>query len=270
MSEKIQQTVNHILTTIKTKPEVGIILGSGLGGLANEISVEHSLSYPEIPNFPVSTVAGHSGKLIFGKLSGKNVVVMQGRFHFYEGYSMQEITFPVRVMKFLGIKNLLISNAAGGVNPQYRIGDLMILRDHINLMPGNPLIGKNDETLGPRFPDMSEPYSHSLISRAKEIAEKKNIRAHVGVYAAVSGPTFETRAEYRYIRTIGADAVGMSTVPEAIVAVHMQLPCCAFSVITDLGGGDEQVPVSHHDVLKAAEEAGGKLAVIVKELITTL
>jgi purine-nucleoside phosphorylase len=182
---------------------------------------------------------------------------------------MQEITFPVRVMKYLGIKNLIISNAAGGVNPEYRIGDLMIIRDHINLMPGNPLIGKNDENLGPRFPDMSEPYSKKLISRALEIAEKKNIRAHSGVYAAVSGPTFETQAEYRYIRTIGADAVGMSTVPEAIVAVHMQLPCCAFSVITDLGGGDEQVPVSHQDVLKAAEEAGSKLAIIVKELIAT-
>lgn len=270
MSEKIQQTVNHILSIIKTKPEVGIILGSGLGGLVKEISIEHSLAYSDIPNFPVSTVIGHQGKLIFGKLSGKNVVVMQGRFHFYEGYSMQDITFPVRVMKFLGIKNLFISNAAGGVNPDYEIGDVMIIHDHINLMPGNPLIGKNDEALGTRFPDMSEPYNKKLISRAKEIAEEKNIRAHVGIYAAVSGPTFETQAEYCYIRAIGGDAVGMSTVPEAIVAAHMKLSCLAVSVITDLGGGDEQVAVSHLDVLKAAEEAGGKLTIIFKELIALL
>ncbi|HLG36010.1 MAG TPA: purine-nucleoside phosphorylase [Bacteroidia bacterium] len=270
MSEKIQQTVSHILSLVKTKPVAGIILGSGLGGLVKEISVEHSLGYSDIPNFPVSTVAGHQGKLIFGKLSGKNVVVMQGRFHFYEGYSMQEITFPVRVMKFLGIKNLFISNAAGGVNPAYQIGDLMIIRDHINLMPSNPLIGKNSESLGLRFPDMSEPYNKNIISRAKEIAERKNIRAHVGVYAAVSGPTFETQAEYRYIRTIGGDAVGMSTVPEAIVAVHMKLSCFAVSVITDLGGMEEQVPVSHLDVLKAAEEAEGKLTHIFKELISSL
>ena len=270
MSEKIQQTVNHILSIVRTKPEAGIILGSGLGGLAKEILVEHSLSYSEIPNFPVSTVAGHQGKLIFGKLSGKNIVVMQGRFHFYEGYSMQEITFPVRVMKMLGIKNLFISNAAGGVNPDYKIGDLMFIRDHINLMPSNPLIGKNDESLGTRFPDMSEPYNRKLISLAEKTAEQKNIRAHTGVYAAVSGPTFETHAEYKYIRAIGGDAVGMSTVPEAIVAAHMNLSCFAVSVITDLGGMDEQTPVSHLDVLKAAQEAEGKLTIIIKELLTSL
>lgn len=270
MSEKIQQTVNHILSVVKTKPEVGIILGSGLGGLVKGISVEHSISYRDIPNFPVSTVVGHQGKLIFGKLAGKNVVVMQGRFHFYEGYSMQEVTFPVRVLKFLGIKNLFISNAAGGVNPAYQIGDLMIIRDHINLMPSNPLIGENDEKFGPRFPDMSEPYNKKLIGKAKKIAEQKNIAAHVGVYAAVSGPTFETQAEYRYIRTIGADAVGMSTVPEAIVAVHMKLSCFAVSVITDLGGMEEQTPVSHEEVLNAAQEAEGKLTQIFQELISSL
>jgi purine-nucleoside phosphorylase len=270
MSEKIQQTVSHILSVVKTKPEVGIILGSGLGGLVKEISIEHSLSYSDIPNFPVSTVTGHSGKLIFGKLAGKNVAAMQGRFHFYEGYSMQEVTFPVRVLKFLGIKNLFISNAAGGVNPAYQIGDLMIIRDHINLMPSNPLIGKNDDLHGPRFPDMSEPYSKELIERAKKIAEQKKIRAHSGVYTAVSGPTFETQAEYRYIKAIGGDAVGMSTVPEAIVAAHMKLFCFAVSVITDLGGMEEQTQVSHEEVLEAAEAAESKLTLIFKELISSL
>lgn len=270
MSENIQQTIEYIQSVVKTKPEVGIILGSGLGGLVKEISVEHTLNYSDIPNFPVSTVVGHSGKLIFGKLSGKNVVVMQGRFHFYEGYNMKEVTFPVRVMKFLGIKNLFISNAAGGVNPKYQIGDLMIIRDHINLMPSNPLIGKNDDALGPRFPDMSEPYNKKLISQALKIAEQKNIRAHAGVYTGVPGPTFETQAEYRYIRVIGGDAVGMSTVPEVIAAVHMKLSCFAVSVITDLGGMEEQVPVSHEEVLKAAHEAEGKLTIIVKELLQSL
>jgi purine-nucleoside phosphorylase len=235
-----------------------------------EISVEHSISYADIPNFPVSTVAGHGGKLIFGKLSGKNVVVMQGRFHFYEGYTMQEITFPVRVMKFLGIKNLFISNAAGGVNPSYKIGDLMFIRDHINLMPSNPLIGRNDESLGPRFPDMSEPYDKTLIQKAKQIAKQKNIRAHAGVYTGVTGPTFETGAEYKYIRAIGGDAVGMSTVPEVVVAAHMKLPCFAVSVITDLGGMDELTPISHLDVLKAAGEAESKLTVIIKELLKSI
>jgi purine-nucleoside phosphorylase len=269
MLEKIHQTVSSIRSTVKTIPEAGIILGSGLGGLVKEISVEHSINYSDIPNFPVSTVAGHKGKLIFGKLSGKNVVVMQGRFHFYEGYTMQEITFPVRVMKFLGIRNLFISNAAGGINPSFQIGDLMFIRDHINLMP-NPLVGKNDESLGPRFTDMSEPYSKALLLKAKQVAEQNNIRAHTGVYTAVTGPTFETVAEYKYIRTIGGDAVGMSTVPEVIVAAHMKLPCFAVSVITDLGGMDELTPVSHEDVLKAAAEAENKLTLIIKELLKNI
>jgi purine-nucleoside phosphorylase len=270
MQEKIQQTVNHILSVVETKPDVGIILGSGLGGLVNEIATEHSIAYSDIPNFPVSTVAGHSGKLIFGKLGGKNVVAMQGRFHFYEGYSMQEITFPVRVLKFLGIKNLFISNAAGGVNPAFKVGDLMIIRDHINLMPSNPMIGKNDDSLGPRFPDMSEPYNKKLIVMAQKIVKEKNIRAHTGVYTSVSGPTFETQAEYKYIRAIGGDTVGMSTVPEAIVAAHMKLSCFAVSVITDLGGMEEPTPVSHEEVLHAAKEAEGKLTLLFKELISSL
>jgi purine-nucleoside phosphorylase len=269
MPGKIQQTINSIQSMVKTVPEAGIILGSGLGGLVKEISIEHSIDYSDIPNFPESTVVGHPGKLIFGKLSGKNVVVMQGRFHFYEGYSMQEITFPVRVMKFLGIKNLFISNAAGGMNPAFKIGDLMFIKDHINLMP-NPLIGKNDESLGVRFPDMSEPYNKILIQKAKQIAEQNNIRAHTGVYAGVTGPTFETVAEYKYIRAIGGDAVGMSTVPEVIVAAHMKLPCFAVSVITDLGGMDDLVPISHEDVLKAAAEAESKLTVIIKELLKSV
>lgn len=266
MQEKIQQTVSSILNRVQMPLETGIILGSGLGGLVKEIAVEHSINYSDVPNFPVSTVVGHHGKLIFGKLSGKNVVVMQGRFHYYEGYSMQEITFPVRVMKSLGIKNLFISNAAGGVNPSYQIGDLMFIRDHINLMP-NPLIGKNNESLGPRFPDMSEPYSKGLIREAIEIAGRNNIRAHAGVYTAVTGPTFETVAEYKYILAIGGDAVGMSTVPEVITAAHMKLPCFGVSVITDLGGKDELVPISHEEVLKAAREAEGRLTLIVKELL---
>lgn len=269
MLEKIQQTVSGIRSEVKTVPETGIILGSGLGGLVKEILVEHSISYAGILNFPVSTVAGHPGNLIFGKLAGKNVVVMQGRFHFYEGYSMQEITFPVRVMKFLGIKNLFLSNAAGGVNPSYQIGDLMFIRDHINLLP-NPLVGKNDESLGARFPDMSEPYSKALIQKAKHIAAQNNIRAHEGVYTGVTGPTFETVAEYKYIRAIGGDAVGMSTVPEVIVAAHMKLPCFAVSVITDLGGMDDLAPISHEDVLKAADEAQGKLSQIIKELLKNI
>lgn len=269
MQEKIQQTISSIRSTVKSIPEAGIILGSGLGGLVKEISVEHAIDYADIPNFPMSTVVGHQGKLIFGKLSGKNVVVMQGRFHFYEGYSMQEVTFPVRVMKFLGIKNLFISNAAGGMNPSFKIGDLMFIRDHINLMP-NPLVGKNDESLGARFPDMSEPYSKALIQKAKQIATQNNIRAHEGVYTGVTGPTFETVAEYKYIRAIGGDAVGMSTVPEVIAAAHMKLPCFAVSVITDLGGMDNLSPISHLDVLKAAEEAQGKLNLIMKELLKAI
>lgn len=268
MLEKIKQTADFILQKTGFKPDVGIILGSGLGGLTKKIKVEHELNYTDIPNFPVSTVLGHGSKLFMGYLGNTSVVVMQGRFHFYEGYSMEQVTFPVRVLKFLGINKLILSNAAGGMNPNFKVGDLMIIDDHINLMPGNPLIGKNIEELGPRFPDMSAPYDKTLIEKAKSIADAKGYRCHIGVYAAVSGPTFETRAEYKYIRTIGADAVGMSTVPEVIVARHMNLPCFAMSIITDMGGQEHVETITHEEVLKVANEAEIKMTSIVTEMLS--
>lgn len=270
MLDKIKATSEFIRSKTNFKPELAIILGSGLGGLVNEIQIEHSLEYGSIPNFPVSTVQGHSGKLIFGKLGGKNVIAMAGRFHYYEGYTMQEVTFPIRVMIELGIKRLLLSNASGGMNPKYEIGDIVVINDHINLLPSNPLIGKNYDELGPRFPDMSEPYEPGMVDRAKKIADKLGYRAHVGVYAAVSGPCFETPAEYRFIRTIGADVVGMSTVPEVIVGRHAGIPCFAISIVTDLGGFDEAQKVSHEEVLKVATAAEGKMTAIIKELVSSL
>jgi purine-nucleoside phosphorylase len=270
MLEQIKQTADFIEKTINFKPQVGIILGTGLGGLVKEIETHHVLPYEQIPNFPLSTVEGHSGKLIFGKLGGKNVVAMQGRFHYYEGYDMKQVTFPVRVMKYLGIEKLFLSNASGGVNPNFEIGDLMILNDHVNLFPTNPLIGKNYKELGPRFPDMSEPYDHQLIALAKEIANKNNINVQVGSYAGVSGPCLETPAEYRYIRNIGADAVGMSTVPEVIVGRHMGLPCFAISIITDMGVDGRIVKVTHEDVQRVAEKAEPKMTLIMKELISQI
>lgn len=270
MLEKINHTASHIRQQTNFQPDFGIVLGSGLGGLVKEISVQHALDYTSIPNFPVSTVKGHSGKLIFGTLGGKKVIALQGRFHFYEGYSMQEVTFPIRVMIALGIKNLILSNASGGMNPAYKIGDVVIINDHINLMPSNPLIGKNYDELGPRFPDMSEPYDPKMIELAKKIADKKNIRSHTGVYAAVPGPCFETPAEYRYIRTIGADIVGMSTVPEVIIGRHQNIPCFAISIVTDLGGFDEAQKVSHEEVLQVATASEGKMTSIIKDLIAEL
>lgn len=270
MLERINETVEFLKAKTGFEPEVGIILGSGLGGLAAKIEIMHELPYASIKNFPVSTVHGHGSKLILGKLSGKKVIAMQGRFHFYEGYGMQEVGFPVRVMKQLGIKTLLLSNASGGVNPDFKVGDLMILRDHINLMGVNPLIGKNDDRLGPRFPDMSMPYDKKFIETALTIARKLGIRCHTGVYAAVTGPCFETPAEYKYIKAIGADAVGMSTVPETIVARHMNLPVFAASIITDMGGGDHIEVITHEEVLKVATAAEEKLTRIVSELILTL
>ncbi|MEP7170376.1 MAG: purine-nucleoside phosphorylase [Bacteroidota bacterium] len=267
MLEKIKETAQFISEKTNFKPDVGIILGSGLGGLVNKINAEHSLSYSEIKNFPVSTVQGHGSKLIFGTLNGIKIVAMQGRFHFYEGYSMQDVTFPVRVMKLLGIKKLILSNASGGMNSKFKVGDLMIIDDHINLMGSNPLIGKNMDELGPRFPDMSEPYDKIMIQQAKEIAVKNNFRCHMGIYAAVTGPTYETRAEYKYIHTIGADAVGMSTVPEAIVARHMNLPCFAISIITDMGGSDAPEIITHDEVLKVAAAAEEKMTQLISELI---
>ena len=266
MLEKIKETTNFIKSKTTLAPKVGIILGSGLGKLVDDIKVETALPYSEIPNFPVSTVKGHKGQLLFGKVNGTNVVAMQGRFHYYEGYTMEQVTFPVRVLKMLGIEILIVSNASGGVNSKFDIGDIMFITDHINLMP-NPLIGPNIEELGPRFPDMSEAYNKELLSKAKRIARHMNIKYQTGVYAAMTGPTFETPHEYFYIKKIGGDAVGMSTVPEIIVARHMGLKVFAVSVITDLGVENKIVEVSHEEVLEAAENAAGKIKKIVMELI---
>ncbi|MGZ3944828.1 MAG: purine-nucleoside phosphorylase [Mucilaginibacter sp.] len=271
MLESIQQTTSYIKNRIGDfEPEVGIILGTGLGGLVSEIEVEKQLLYANIPDFPISTLEFHSGKLIFGTLAGKKVVAMQGRLHYYEGYTMQQITFPVRVMKMLGIKTLCVSNASGSLNPAFKKGDLMVIDDHINLQHLNPLIGRNENELGPRFPDMSEPYKRSLIKKALEIAKANNITCHKGVYVAVTGPNLETRAEYRYLRIIGGDAVGMSTVPEVIVANHMGLPVFAISVLTDEGFPEELKPVSVEEILAVAYEAEPKMTLILKKLIAGL
>ena len=267
MLAKIQETSSFIRKRMHTNPETAIILGTGLGSLANEITDKYEIKYEEIPNFPISTVEGHSGKLIFGKLGNKDIMAMQGRFHYYEGYSMKEVTFPVRVMRELGIKTLFVSNAAGGMNPDFEIGDLMIITDHINHFPEHPLRGKNID-YGPRFPDMSEAYSHNLIKQAKEIAAEKGIRVVEGVYVGVSGPTFETPAEYKLYRIFGGDAVGMSTVPEVIVARHCGIEVFAMSVITDLGVEGIVEKCSHEDVQRAAEEAQPKMTEIMKRLIT--
>ena len=269
MLEKINQSAQFIQEKTNSTPEVGIILGTGLGGLVREIEITHILEYQNIPNFPVSTVEGHQGKLIFGNLSGKKVVAMQGRFHYYEGYNMQEVTFPVRVMKKLGIKTLVVSNASGGVNPDFEIGDLMIINDHINLIP-NPLVGKHTPEFGARFPDMSETYDKNLIAKADAIAKKNNIKVQKGVYTGVTGPTLETPAEYKYFRIIGSDAVGMSTVPEIIVAHQMGIPCFAISIITDLGVPGRIVKVTHADVQSVAEKAEPLMTLIIKELISEL
>jgi purine-nucleoside phosphorylase len=271
MLESIQRTTNYIKGLLDNfQPEIGIILGTGLGGLVHEIQVEKELLYAEIPDFPLSTVESHSGKLIFGTLSGKKVVAMQGRLHFYEGYSMQQITFPVRVMKMLGIQLLLVSNASGSLNPAIKKGDLMIINDHINLQPDNPLLGVNENALGPRFPDMSEPYKSELIERGLQIAHQERITCHKGVYVAVSGPNLETKAEYRYLRIIGGDVVGMSTVPEVIVANHMNLPVFAVSVVTDEGFDDDLKPVSLDEIVAVAAKAEPLMTAILKRLIAEL
>ena len=271
MLESIQNTTDYIKKRIGDfVPEAGIILGTGLGALVNEIEIEKQLMYSNIPDFPMSTLEFHSGKLIFGTLGGKKVIAMQGRLHYYEGYTMQQITFPVRVMKMLGIKTLFVSNASGSLNPDFKKGDLMIIEDHINLQPMNPLIGRNDAELGPRFPDMSEPYRHDLIEKGLAIAKANNITCHKGVYVAVTGPNLETRAEYKYLRIIGGDIVGMSTAPEVIVANHMGLPVFAISVITDEGFLEVLKPVSLEEILAVAREAEPKLTVILKELIAGL
>ena len=270
MLQTIKNTADYISEKTKFRPEIGIILGTGLGGLVDEIDISHAISYHDIPNFPVSTVEGHSGKLIFGELGGKNVIALQGRFHFYEGYSMNEVVFPVRVMKFLGIEKLIVSNACGGVNPLFEIGDIMLISDHINLFPTNPLIGPNIDELGPRFPDMSEAYSKELITLAEKVAVKNQIKLVKGVYAGLTGPTLETPAEYFYTRAIGADAVGMSTVPEVIAARHMSIPCFGFSVITDLGVPGKIVEVTHQEVQQVAAKAEKKLTVIIKQMLESI
>ena len=267
--EKINEAVNYIQGIYSKKPSVGIVLGSGLENFTNEIKIEKEIPYADIPHFPVSTVKGHRGKLIFGELSGKKVVAMAGRFHYYEGYNTDDIILAIRVFKYLGIETLLLSNAAGATNATYKVGDIMIINDHISMFTPNPLIGKNDEKHGPRFPDMSEPYKIELIEKAKVIAHKNNIDVKEGVYVSVTGPTFETKAEYHMIHLIGADAVGMSTVQEVIAAVHMGLPVFAISVITDLGIGEEK-KVTHEEVLQAAKDAEPKLACIFKELVALL
>lgn len=251
-------------------PRVGIILGSGLGNLSSEIEVEKEIPYEDIPHFPVSTVEGHHGKMIFGKLSGRQVVVLSGRFHYYEGYTPAQVVFPIRVIKFLGVETLLISNAAGGMNRAFRVGDLMIVRDHISLFVVNPLLGKNDPELGPRFPDMSEPYDKRLIEKAKTIATQLGITVHEGVYAGVTGPTFETRAEYKLLHIAGGDAVGMSTVQEVIAARHAGLSVFAMSVFTDLGIREEDNIITHEEVLHAAAAAEPKLTSIFRQLIAAL
>ena len=266
MLQKIQETAEFLKSKMRTSPETAIILGTGLGSLVNEITEKYEIEYKDIPNFPLSTVEGHSGKLIFGKLGNKEIMAMQGRFHFYEGYSMKEVTFPVRVMRELGIKTLFVSNAAGGMNPDFLIGDLMIINDHINFFPEHPLRGKNIP-YGDRFPDMSAAYDKGLIAMAKEIAAEKGIRVVEGIYLGTQGPTFETPAEYRMFHRMGGDAVGMSTVPEVIVARHCGIRVFGISVITDLGVEGIVVECSHEEVQKAADEAQPKMTTIFREII---
>ncbi len=268
--EKIEEASKFILAKSNFIPEVCIILGSGLAELVNQLKVHATIDYKDIPHFPVSTVIGHPGKLIFGELSRKKVAVMQGRFHFYEGYTMQEVAFPTRVMKACGAQTLIVTNAAGGLNPAIKVGELMVINDHINLQPMNPLLGKNHESLGPRFPDQHSVYDKALIEKAKSIAIKNNIVCHEGVYVGVPGPTFETPAEYKYMRLIGGDAVGMSTVPEVIVGNHGGMKIFGISVITDEGNPVTPQKISHQEVVAAAKEAEPRMSFIIRELVAVL
>lgn len=270
LRNKIKEAVDFIRTKTQMRPKIGIILGTGLGRLAEEIEKEVVIDYQDIPHFPVSTVESHHGKLIFGRLGDKEVVAMQGRFHYYEGYTMEQITFPVRVMSYkvgLGVETLFISNAGGALNLEFEKGDLMIITDHINLLGDNPLIGPNDNELGVRFPDMSEPYSKELIQLAEKIAAEENIKIRKGVYVAVTGPNLETRAEYRFLRIIGADAVGMSTVPENIVANHMGMKCFGLTIITDIGDPDNLKPLTVEEVIEIANQAEPKMTLLIKKII---
>ena len=268
--QQITEAAGFLKPYITQKPTVGVILGSGLGNFINEIKVEAEIPYDAIPHFPVSTVEGHHGKLIIGSIAGKAIIAMAGRFHYYEGYSTREVVFPIRVLKFLGIETLLLSNAAGGTNTTFQVGDLMVIKDHISMLTLNPLLGKNDENFGTRFPDMSEPYKKSLIKKAKDIAAENNIELKEGIYVGVTGPSFETRAEYKMLGLLGGDAVGMSTVQEVIAAVHLGLPVFALSVITDIGIRKEENKITHEEVLQAAKDAEPKLALMFKELIARL
>jgi purine-nucleoside phosphorylase len=268
--KQLHEAVKYLKKNYRDQPEVGIVLGSGLGNFTEEIEIEKEINYSDIPHFPVSTVEGHKGKLIFGSLSGRKIVCMGGRFHYYEGYSSEEVVFPIRVLGLLGIKTLLLSNAAGGVNPSFKVGDIMIIKDHIGIDIRNPLIGKNIEELGPRFPDMSEAYKKELIEKAKNVADSLQIDVREGVYFCVTGPTYETPAEYKMIRILGGDAVGMSTVQECIVANHMGIPVFAMSVITDLGLREDHTKITHEEVLHFAKAAEPKLAAIFKELVAVL
>ncbi|HVZ56208.1 MAG TPA: purine-nucleoside phosphorylase [Chitinophagaceae bacterium] len=268
--DQLRETAAYISRLYPHRPQVGLILGSGLSSFSSQIEVEAEIPYEQIPHFPVSTVEGHSGRLILGRISGKRVACMAGRFHFYEGYSPEQVVYPVRVMKRLGIEALLLSNAAGGVNPAFEVGDLMIIRDHISFHTVNPLIGKNHAELGPRFPDMSEPYRKEYIRMARDIAARLGIRVHEGVYFGVTGPTFETRAEYQLVHILGGDAVGMSTVQECIAARHLDLPVFAMSVITDIGIREQENTISHEEVLQAARQAEPAFAALFRELIAVI
>jgi purine-nucleoside phosphorylase len=269
MLEKIIETTEFLKAKGIIDPDAGIILGTGLGELTAKIDIRIEIDYKDIPNFPVSTVEGHAGKLIYGEFGGKKIVAMKGRFHYYEGYEAEQVALPVRVLKYLGIKCLFLSNAAGGVNPAFQIGDIMIITDHINLLQ-NPLIGPNDDRIGARFPDMGQAYDKSFINKALLIAEKNNIRIHKGVYLSTTGPTFETPAEYKYFRIIGADAVGMSTTPEVIIARHMNLPCFAVSVITDLGVEGKIEYTTHESVQTEAAKTESRMTTIMTEMISSL
>jgi purine-nucleoside phosphorylase len=268
--EKITETTEFLKKYNTGNAKIAVVLGSGLGNFVQEIVVQKEIPYSDIPHFTVSTVQGHSGKLIFGTIAGKNIIAMAGRFHFYEGYAAEDVVFPIRVMKFLGVETVFLSNAAGGVNTNFKVGDLMIIKDHISFATKNPLIGKNDDRFGPRFPDMSEPYNKQIIKKAKEIAKQKNIDLKEGVYFCVTGPTFETHAEYKMVHVLGGDAVGMSTVQEVIVARHMNMNVFAMSVITDIGIREDDNKITHEEVLQAAKEAEPNFSTIFRELIAAL
>ena len=268
--DRIAETAAFLRTRTGLSPELGIILGSGLGGLVESVAIESAVPYDQIPHFPSSTVEGHAGELIFGTLGKRSVMMMAGRFHYYEGYSMEEISFPVRVMRALGAGTLIVSNAAGAMNPAYSVGDIILIRDHVNLFPEHPLRGPNDERLGPRFPDMSEPYDRTLIDKAHLVASELGIGVKTGVYAGLQGPTFETRAEYEWLHRIGADLVGMSTVPEVIVAIHGGMKVFGASIVTDIGIREELNTISHEEVLAAASDAAPRLARLVTALVSQL